>query len=131
MKTGKKASAEAARKRGTVASESSQEPGTRPATSRPTNSNENSSPGRADPRSPLDLDRGQDRQQDAGEHERVDEPGRAEQQRELHDGLGLEQQEPRAHEEQVEVAAHRAELPAGEADRDGAETSRISPSVHR
>ena len=42
------------------------------------------------------------RDQHAGEDERVDEPGGAEQQRELDDALGLEQQERGAHEEEVE-----------------------------
>ena len=59
---------------------------------------------------------GQHAEQHAQEHQRVHEPGRAEQQGELHDALRLEQHERRAHAEQVGVADHRLHRPADAPD---------------
>ena len=67
------------------------------------------SAGPGEPHAARDLDRGQDREQHAGEHERVDEPRRAEEQCELDDALRLEQQERGTHEEEVDVRAHPRE----------------------
>ena len=64
------------------------------------------------PESSRRLDRGQHDHQHPGEHERVDHPGGAEQQRERGDVLGLQQQERGAHEEQVGVRPHVAERAA-------------------
>ncbi len=57
------------------------------------------------------LDRYVDGEQDPAEHQRVDEPRRAEQQREPDDVGGLQQQEGSAHEEEIHVRAHRTERP--------------------
>ena len=85
----------------------------------------------ADPHAPGDLDRGEDGEQHAGEHERVDEPGRAEQEGELDDRLRLEQQERDAHEEEVDV--RRASCAIGpDAQRVNArDATRISARVSR
>ena len=64
------------------------------------------------------LDGGQHDHQHAGEHQGVHQPGGAEQQREGGDVLGLQQQERRAHEEQVGVRPHRPERPAEQPQRD-------------
>src|ERR1700683_5036245 len=60
---------------------------------------------------PRGLDRRVDTQQDAGEHERVHEPSRSEQERELDEILCLEQQECCSHPEQVQEWSHLVERP--------------------
>ncbi len=70
---------------------------------------------------PGHLHRGQHRHEHPGEHDGVDHPRRAEQQREPGDVLGLQQQERDAEEEQVGVGAHAAERPGDRADRDHAD----------
>ena len=59
------------------------------------------------------FDRGIDGDQDPDEDERVDVPGGAEEQGELHDVLRFEQQEGRPHEEQIDEAGHAPERSAG------------------
>ena len=69
---------------------------------------------------PGHLDGRQHAEQHAGEHGGVDRPGGAEEQRELHHVLGLEQQERDPHEEQVGVGRHllqRAADPAHQHER--------------
>ena len=82
------------------------------------------------PPAPRHLDGRQHGDQHAGEHERVDEPGGAEQQRELDDALGLQQQEGGAHEEQVHVLRHGPQRPETTRTR-ATDAARMSSSVTR
>jgi len=69
-----------------------------------------------DVQAPSHLDGGEHGDQDPGEHERVHEPGRPEQQGEPDDVHRLEEEERRAHEEQVEVGEHPADRSRRDAD---------------
>ena len=74
--------------------------------------------GATDPEPLAQGHRRQHGEQDAAEHEGVDEPGGAEEQGELHDVLRLQEQERRSHAHQVEVRRHRAQGTAGNPDGD-------------
>ena len=105
MKIGKNASVDAARKRGTDASvEQRCSAGTSHATSEADEQEDVEQRRTLERDASRHRDRDEHAEQHAEEHERVDEPGRAEQQRELDDALGLEQEERGAHEEEVGVA---------------------------
>ena len=107
--TGANASAIAARNRGIGSSDSNASGGTNHATTRLAASSAVEEAPVGQPEAARHLDRPEHGEQDPGEHQRVHQPRGAEQERELHDVLRLEQQERRTHEEQVEVRAHLPE----------------------